>query len=910
MVKYVRPRTARRQRAGGDADPTFAQTLETVETTPGAFDVASGQPANVGRERKPSGDTGTAMTVYGHLRMYEEAEEVSRDSHKSSSKARLYYSNVQWTSDEIATLNLRRQPVAMQNKIKPKIDYLTGLEIKRRTQPKVYPTRPVYQEDADACTQVLRYLTDKTDLPQIKSEVWEEMLVEGGPTGALVAVEYNKQGKPVLKITHTPWDRVFVDPHARRRDFEDARYKGIVIWMDRTDAEETWSDHKDAITSTFTRATELGSTYDDRPASMRWADTRRDRVRVIELYYKQGDEWWQCTLTGGGYLVEPAKVVYVDQDGETDCPLTLVANYRRPDNTCFGLVEELISRQDEINKRRSKFLHMVTMRQARVSRKAANAQKISEKLADPAGIVVAEKDEFEILPTGDMAEGHYKLLLASEQEMDQSTANAALTGTQDGAPSGRAILANQQGGQIQAEAPLDRLRHWQKRVWTKAWNRVRQYWTAEEWVRVTGDPSNMRWVGINLPMTNADKMARDKGRPLTKHELSGFEARTGLKPTEPYIDPVTQKPMLKTVPAELTADIIIDEGPDTVTIAQEQFENLMQMPPEILAVIGAEGIIELSSLPNKERVLEIIKARSQMMPPGMGMPGMPPGAGPALPGQPAALPAPQGAAGGPGGAMPPQFGPPDLSQVVVPPGGSAAVMGPNGQMLHPPLDDNGMPLALPPGPPLPPPGPPVTPQDEIAAEGQDQAHEQEMARLAHDREEAAHRREMEKRKQTLAEGQHKLAVDQFSMQNPHAQNIAALLGAMGNGQGLEGEAAPGAGLAQTAATVVKGIGALLRVLAAPTEFIYGEGGQITGTRKLMLQNAASETLADMAQGAAGPAQSPLETLQAAFDELAMQLAQAVEQTAAPKLIKPDAKGRPDEIVSSAGPPKPDLPKAA
>ncbi len=864
------------------------------------------QPVSSTRDGDGATPTSTRLS---YLRMFEEADEASAPSRLIGMKCRRYFNNEQWTADEIAILNKRKQPVVTQNKIKPKVDYLTGLEVRRRSDPKVYPTRPVYEEDADSATFALRYACDRAEFKTTKSDVWEEMLIEGGPTGALVSVEVKPNGRPDIKITHTPWDRVFVDPHARKRDYADARYKGIVIWMDAADAEEAWPDAKDAITSTFVSASRSVS-YDDRPAWQKWCDPYRRRVRIIELYYrKRGedgqDEWWQCTLTQGGYLVEPAKVVYVNQDGETKCPLELISNYRKQDNTAFGLVEELLSRQDEINKRRSKLLHIVSLRQVRASRKAKNANKISEEVAKPDGVIIADKDDFEILPTGDLSEGHYKLLIQSEQEMDQSTANAALTGTQGGDPSGRAIALNQQGGQVQVETPLDRLRAWQLRIYTQVWNRIRQYWTGPMWVRITGDPANMKWVGINQPMTRADLESRKKGRPLSVYET----ARMGKSALVPVAndngDPVPegQEGMLKAVPAELEADIIIDDGPDTVTLEQDQFAMLADLAGKGV-MIPPIAIIRASGLRNKDQIIDDLKAMMGAPPGGPG--GPPPGAMPqGMPGAPpmpgAPMGPPQGAPAARGGK-----GAPPMPMPVPPPAPGAPPGLPPGAVLpamvgedgtqHPPLDAQGqpvMPMAMPPQ---------MSDPAAEAAHAKDvadaaAAHELAQRKLDHDKAEADHRRSMEGRKQTLAEAQHKLAEQQFAMQNPHAQMMSQVLGAMGEGQSLDGQPTPGLVIAQAIAGIVKGAGLLVRLMGAPDEIVYDDKGTPVMKRKLGTQALTEQTLTEMATPTQG--QTPMDIFGAALAHLEQIVEQGVMQLAAPKIITQNAQGQPDEVQSTA-----------
>ena len=111
------------------------------------------------------------------------------------------------------------------------------------------------------------------------------------------------------------------------------------------------------------------------------------------------------------------------------------------------------------------------------------------------------KRQIEFRTRDDLATAHFQLLQEAKNAIDVKGPNAIEMG--DGAagaipPSGRAILASQQGGMIQVGDLFDNLRHLDKRVFRCVWARVRQFWTAEKWVRVTDDERNVRWLGLNL----------------------------------------------------------------------------------------------------------------------------------------------------------------------------------------------------------------------------------------------------------------------------------------------------------------------------------------------------------------------------------------------------------------------------
>ena len=111
---------------------------------------------------------------------------------------------------------------------------------------------------------------------------------------------------------------------------------------------------------------------------------------------------------------------------------------------------------------------------------------------------------------------------------------------------------------IQIGDLLDNLRHLDKRVFRCVWARVRQFWTAEKWVRVTDDERNVKWLGLNLD-------------PYAMAQLQ--HARAGLPARGAGLDRRHRAVAL----AELDCDIIIDEAPDSLTPQIEQFQSLVEL---------------------------------------------------------------------------------------------------------------------------------------------------------------------------------------------------------------------------------------------------------------------------------------------------------------------------------------------
>jgi hypothetical protein len=512
---------------------------------------------------KEQDDNDGLLDVGDLVRMFEESEDSTLEARKDAERDRDYVDNKQLTSEELSALGKRGQPPMIDNRIKSKIDYLEGLERQQGIDPRALPRTPAHEEDANGATQALRYVAEEQDYDNKRSSAWRNLLVEGA-CGYSVSVEPAKYGNQKFKISvrRIAWDRMFWDPHSSELDFSDASYLGVVIWMDYTDALAMYPEGKDALDVTMQSAP--SDTYDDKPKFSHWADKKRKRVRICQIWIKRDDAWHFAEFTKGGILKGGASP-YVTDQGESDCELFFQAAYKDRDNNVFGLVREMITLQDGINKRHSKALHLLNTAQVWIETDALPAEMTLEELRKQAarsdatimlnpGSISNKKVKIETRT--DLAQAQLGLMQEAKNAIDLKGPNATAMGDKaqgSSAASGKAIIASQQGGMVSLGSLLDNLRHLDVRVFRAIWARIRQYWTAETWVRVTDDERNVKWVGMNVdPMQLQMQMQQN---PQMAQQIAGVVQNV----------------------AELDCDIIIDDAPESTVPALEQFEALVQL---------------------------------------------------------------------------------------------------------------------------------------------------------------------------------------------------------------------------------------------------------------------------------------------------------------------------------------------
>lgn len=534
----------------------------------------------------------------------ESSAEATLDARTKSQRDRDYYDNNQWTAEEVSELNERGQPVITLNRIKPKVDFLLGTEIATRTDPKAYPRTPMHEEDADAVTDSLRFACDKGKFLAKKSEVAKNLACEG--TGAIsITGKKAKDGYEIV-YAHIPWDRFYYDHHSRAKDFSDAKWLGTYQWMDEEDVIELNPEKGKAIAEMSYNDRSTDEIYQDRPSF--WSDRKRKRIRVCQEYWLHKGKWHHAVYTKAGFIIDPAPSPYVDEQGEPVCCIVASSAHVDKDGNRYGPVRQLIGPQDEINKRRSKALHLMSSRQIVTERGATDGiELVRKELHKPDGVMEVNPNfRFEVLPNDALAAAQLGMMQEAKSEIDTIGANAALTGATDKSLSGRAVQALQQGGQMELAPFYDALKDWELRCYEQTWYRIRQFWTGPMWIRVTDSEENMKWVGLNQPYTLGQQILdqeRKKGAQVTPEQEQFMMTR-----------PEAQMQVgVKNQIAQLQVDIIIDRAPDTVTLQQEQFQTLAELAPQAGAMPPQmfEMLIEASALRNKRQILDKMRGKDE-----------------------------------------------------------------------------------------------------------------------------------------------------------------------------------------------------------------------------------------------------------------------------------------------------------
>lgn len=539
---------------------------------------------------------GTPPRIEELRRRAEEARSDPNGRRSKSKKAREYYDGPGQLSSEVRqTLKTRAQPAIYTNRIRPAVNGILGVLEQGRSDPQAYPRNPDDQDSADVVTKVLRFIADKADFADVKMDVAENFFIEG--TGAVIV---EMDGDDVV-ATQIRWEEYYSDKFSRRNDFGDKRFDGVAKWVDADTIRNNprWKGVLSRIGDPLNGSQEgiTSETYEDRGDNgTGWINTARRRVLICEEYAFEEGEWKRIVYIGCGVL-EYGPSPYFDERGQPANPIEAASCYVDLDNGRYGIVDDMMPIQDELNASRSRALHLMNSRQVTFDPNSGGNPVDSET----ARMEAAKADGvlphgWNVIPTNDLTQANMVRNQESKAEIERMGPTPAVLGRQEsGSQSGRARLVSQQAGLTELARPIGRLNNWELRVYRQMWARARQFWTDEMFIRISDDVRAPKWLKVNEVVGQQPTIVPRQ------------DPMTGEVTAQMVMQPIMQNRL-----AEMDVDIILDTVQDTATLAQEVWAELVQLVGqagglEAVYTPAFELMIEASPMADKTRVLELIK---------------------------------------------------------------------------------------------------------------------------------------------------------------------------------------------------------------------------------------------------------------------------------------------------------------
>jgi hypothetical protein len=535
-----------------------------------------------------------------------------------------FYEGEQWTAFERAMLEERGQPVVTENLIKPKVDRILGQFQRQHTTVTVLGRNAVVDEQtASSASDIFRWVD------QVNGAEFEESdQIKDGYTGGFGVIEIcsakDSDGKPSIVIRNENPFYIFPDPHSRKYDWnEDAKFICRSKWIDLEDAICLWPEKAKELRQCVNHLPSgLGGTgMPIDPTVLRmtdwtYVDPNRGRLRPVEIYYKRkvvktilitpegvrveldylgprqamkaaqeipgasidrvvGEEMWLGIYCAGTLIYHDR---YQDQDGMF--PFVPYFADRKKSGEPFGPVRNLVSISQEINKRRSKAMHLINTNQAIVSQNAVEdwAEFANEK-GRPDGImkVRGKADEVvQLIKNQDMGQSQMAMHEESKRAFNMvSGEDPTNMGAASQMRSGVGKAREQMMTDWVNMPLLTNVRRTRRIKLNKVWGLICQHFNEDIVFQITDDPAAPKV--IQLPKSRLDAMR------------------------------------------DMRFNFVIADVEDSLTLQTEQFEIVANLLPQVLpfGTGPAKFLLELSSIKpkQKEGLMKILDGMAQAPPP-------------------------------------------------------------------------------------------------------------------------------------------------------------------------------------------------------------------------------------------------------------------------------------------------------
>ena len=604
-----------------------------------------------------------------------------------------FYRGEQWDAADLSTLDDQGRPALTINTILPTINTVIGEQSTRRMDVTFKPRGRGEQEIADTLTKLFMQISDNNKLDWVEAQVFSDGLIQDrGWFDVRVDFDDHIQGE--VRITAKDPLDIIIDPDAK--DYDPRTWNEIfeTRWMSLDEIEETYGQKKaDKLRVTVEQGSALGTDsieyeevrYGDTYSGVEYQqgnttnpeENRAIRaVRVIERQYYRLKEcmFYIDRLTGDmrevpynwtkkkreqfadeydldiitklvrkvRWTVTADRIVLHD-DWSPYNHFTLVPYFPfwrrgRP----FGMVRNLISPQEQLNKISSQELHIVntTANSGWIvesgSLSGMDADDLEEHGAET-GLVLEFNRGFNPpakIPPNQIPTGLDRISQKAAINIKQiSGISDSMLGTDSPEVSGVAIQAKQNRGAMMIQVPLDNLAKTRQYLAEKVLNLVQSYYTEARVIQITDESDPMKGseeLVLNEP-TSSGLIAND----LT---LGEYDVVVATSPARDNFDEMqfAEALQLREVGVPIPDDIIVDfshlqrkgeianrirdmqgtQPPDEEQLALMQFQQEAQLQNIQLELQKLEA--EIANM-QAETELNMSKAEENKMDPQLKM---------------------------------------------------------------------------------------------------------------------------------------------------------------------------------------------------------------------------------------------------------------------------------------------------
>lgn len=466
-------------------------------------------------------------------------------------KCNQFYVGDQWDPRDVAKLDSQGRPHLTINMVLATVNAVIAEQLSKRADFRYKAGQGGSSETADTLTKLVKAIRQQNDYETVESEVFQDGIIQHGRGYFDIRMDFSKNIQGDVVITSDDSQSIVLDPDAKEYDPDTWTEVFETKWLSLQELEDLYGKKKaDAVKQLAINGHRLDPDsilWEDEPAfgdarsaeadttySVHYRDGEERSIRSVRVLERQHAKYHTVqefvdTINGDRKEVPPTwsdkKIEeFADQHGLAVVPVvkrrirwTITADkvvlhddwspyqsftkipyfcyFRR--GKPFGIITNLISPQEQLNKLSSQELHIVntTANSGWMVEEGALSSMTPDDLrnqgAETGLVITVNKGRLggvEKITPNSVPTGIERLSLkASQYVRTISGVNDAMIGTDGPQISGVALEQQTEAGQSQLKGPLENLNRTRHLVSRKILELVQQFFTAERVFHMVSD---------------------------------------------------------------------------------------------------------------------------------------------------------------------------------------------------------------------------------------------------------------------------------------------------------------------------------------------------------------------------------------------------------------------------------------
>ena len=442
------------------------------------------------------------------------------DSKIEANEVEDLYHNRQYSSDQLNTLENRGQPKETFNVVKLFARQLVGYY---STVINTVKVNPVQYNDIDTAS-ILNDVTNHVFNTNSFESEGDSIKLDGFLSGLMCSyqnVVYNgktdQYGRKLYDITieHVPSSEIVLDPMSTRDDYKDARFIHRFKWLDEETVERTFGKAKGEKLESYTNflntdESEFEFKYGDR---FQGIYKQHDNYLIVHsvITDDSGDTW--SIYWSGEFILDKKKITYK----EVKFPYRVVKLTNSNKVEHYGVFREVVESQKAINQAIIQIQQMANSNKAMVQ---TGAVKDLAKFTAAFNRVNSIIEVTNLLGikienlSGDIQQQYLIVDKAFDRIQRILGINDSFLGMAYASDSGRKVKLQQNASMVALRYITKKLELYYKMVGWDVVNLVKQYYTANQVLRIADETVGQRWVELNKPIMLPDA----NGNPIVTYD--------------------------------------------------------------------------------------------------------------------------------------------------------------------------------------------------------------------------------------------------------------------------------------------------------------------------------------------------------------------------------------------------------